>query len=75
MFIDYLSDELIVFDGLPAKKGDAKGPFTMESGMNLFLKDLNITMRRDKESNRPRINKPGSRMDREQKEVNKLYYT
>ena len=75
VFIDYLSDELIVFDGIPAKEGDAKGPFTMENGMNLFLKDLNITMRRDKESNRPRINKPGSRMDREQKETNKLYYT
>ncbi len=75
VFIDYLSDELIVFEGIPAKKGDAKGPFTMENGMNLFLKDLNITMRRDKESNRPRINKPGSRMDREQKEENKLYYT
>ncbi|MBW3004467.1 ribosome biogenesis/translation initiation ATPase RLI [Candidatus Woesearchaeota archaeon] len=74
VFIDYLSDELIVFEGIPAKKGDAKGPFTMENGMNVFLKDLNITMRRDKESNRPRINKPGSRMDREQKESNKLYY-
>ncbi|MBD3303831.1 ribosome biogenesis/translation initiation ATPase RLI [Candidatus Woesearchaeota archaeon] len=75
VFIDNLSDELIVFEGIPAKKGDAKGPFTMENGMNVFLKDLNITMRRDKESNRPRINKPGSRMDREQKEEGKLYYT
>ncbi len=75
VFIDYLSDELIVFEGIPAKKGLAKGPFSMESGMNVFLRDLNITMRRDKESNRPRINKPGSRMDREQKEAGKLYYT
>lgn len=75
VFIDYLSDELVVFEGIPAKEGDAKGPFEMENGMNIFLKDLNITMRRDKESNRPRINKPGSRMDREQKETGKLYYT
>ncbi len=75
MFVDYLSDELIVFDGIPAKKGDAKGPFEMEKGMNVFLRDLNITMRRDKESNRPRINKPGSRMDSEQKGENKLYYS
>ena len=75
VFIDYLSDELIVFEGIPAKDGDAKGPFAMEDGMNIFLKDLNITMRRDKESNRPRINKPDSRMDREQKEAGKLYYT
>lgn len=75
MFVDYLSDELIVFDGIPAKKGEAKGPFEMEKGMNVFLRDLDITMRRDKESNRPRINKPGSRMDFEQKSENKLYYS
>lgn len=75
VFVDNLSDELSVFEGIPAKKGDAKGPFSMEEGMNVFLRDLNITMRRDKESNRPRINKPGSRMDREQKETGKLYYT
>lgn len=75
VFVDYFSDELIVFDGIPAKKGEAKGPYTMENGMNVFLRDLDITMRRDKESNRPRINKPGSRMDREQKEAGKLYYT
>ncbi|MBD3362011.1 ribosome biogenesis/translation initiation ATPase RLI [Candidatus Woesearchaeota archaeon] len=75
MFIDYLSDELIVFEGVPAKCGEAKGPFDMEEGMNLFLTDLDITMRRDRETNRPRINKPGSRMDQEQKEKNRLYYS
>jgi len=75
MFVDYLSDELVVFDGVPAKSGEAKGPFDMEEGMNLFLSDLNISMRRDKDSNRPRINKPGSRMDREQKESKSLYYS
>jgi len=32
-------------------------------------------MRRDKESNRPRINKPGSQMDRKQKQERKLYYS
>jgi len=64
-----------LFKGVPAKKGKAKGPFDMEKGMNLFLSDLDITLRRDKDSNRPRINKPGSRMDREQKELNRLYYS
>jgi len=75
LFMDYLSDQLIVFEGIPAIKGEAKGPFTIEQGMNLFLKDLDITLRRDKDSRRPRINKPGSRLDREQKEENKLYYS
>jgi ATP-binding cassette, sub-family E, member 1 len=73
MFIDYLSDRLIVFDGIPAKEGKANGPFEMQEGMNKFLQEINITLRRDQESNRPRINKPGSRLDREQKGNEKMY--
>ena len=42
--------------------------------MNLFLKDVDMTFRRDPESNRPRANKPGSQKDREQKGEGKLYY-
>ena len=74
LFIDHLSDKLIVFEGEPARKGNALGPFSMEDGMNLFLKDLVLSMRRDKESNRPRINKTDSQMDRKQKKEGKLYY-
>ncbi len=74
LFVDHLSQKLMVFEGEPAKAGNALGPFSMEEGMNLFLKDLELSMRRDKESNRPRINKPGSQMDRKQKEEGKLYY-
>jgi ATP-binding cassette subfamily E protein 1 len=74
LFADYLSQRLIVFEGKPAVNGTAKGPFPMEEGMNMFLQDLNITMRRDKESKRPRVNKEGSVKDREQKEKGKLYY-
>ncbi len=74
LFIDYLADKLIVFDGKPATHGMVEGPYSMEAGMNKFLTDLRITMRRDKESNRPRINKPESRLDREQREAGKLYY-
>ncbi len=75
MFLDYLSDRLIVFQGTPAKEGLLKGPFAMEEGMNLFLSDLNITLRKDPASHRPRINKPDSVKDREQKQKNKLYYS
>lgn len=74
LFLDYLSDKLLVFEGEPAQHGTATGPYTMEAGMNTFLQELDITMRRDKESNRPRINKPGSTLDREQKQAGKLYY-
>jgi ATP-binding cassette subfamily E protein 1 len=73
LFIDYISSELIVFNGKPAREGNVRGPFSMEDGMNKFLTDLNLTMRRDQESNRPRINKLESQMDRKQKGENKRY--
>ena len=75
LFVDYLSDELVVFEGKPAKHGIVKGPFPMQEGMNLFLESLKITMRRDLESHRPRINKPESQMDRKQKSEGRLYYS
>ena len=75
LFLDYLSRKLLVFEGSPAKFGEAKGPFTMEEGMNIFLEDLGITFRRDPESNRPRANKEGSVKDREQKTVKRYYYS
>ena len=75
LFADYLSDKLIVFEGVPAENGIVEGPFSMEEGMNKFLKNLNITLRRDHESLRPRINKEDSQLDREQKAEGKLYYT
>lgn len=75
MFLDYVSDRLIVFSGEPAKSGILQGPFTMEEGMNLFLRNLDITLRRDVNSHRPRINKLGSVKDRDQRGDNKWYYS
>jgi ATP-binding cassette subfamily E protein 1 len=74
LFIDYISKKIMVFEGEPAVYGEVQGPFTMQEGMNKFLTSLNMTFRRDHESNRPRANKPGSQMDREQKAEKKLYY-
>jgi ATP-binding cassette, sub-family E, member 1 len=75
LFLDYLSQKLLVFDGEPAINGEAKGPFVMEEGMNMFLEDLKMTFRRDPESNRPRANKDGSVKDREQKSKRRYYYS
>jgi len=72
-FIDYLSDKIMVFTGEPAEKGKAEGPFSVNDGMNLLLKYLDITVRRDKDTKRPRINKHGSVLDREQKEAGSYY--
>jgi len=74
LFIDYLSDRLIVFDGTPAISGVANRPMDMNEGMNKFLSELDITFRRDEENYRPRINKEDSLKDREQKSSGKLYY-
>lgn len=75
LFIDSLSDKLLIFEGEPALHGIATSPTSMHKGMNAFLKELNITFRRDEENNRPRINKEDSVKDREQKAEGKLYYS
>ena len=75
LFLDYLANRLLVFDGEPGVRGEAEGPLSMKDGMNRFLGDLEVTFRRDVENNRPRINKPGSQKDKEQKRNGEYYYT
>ncbi len=67
LFLDYISDSLLVFEGEPSVNGKCSGPYNIKDGMNKLLKDLNITIRRDEDNKRPRINKPDSLKDREQK--------
>jgi ATP-binding cassette subfamily E protein 1 len=71
--IDMISERLMVFEGEPGIHGAAHGPFGMHEGMNRFLRELGVTFRRDK-SGRPRINKPGSFLDRDQKSSGEYYY-
>ncbi len=73
-FIDLVADSIMVFRGEPGVQGHAEGPFDMRTGMNLFLEDVAITFRRDDVTNRPRINKLDSRLDREQKKSGEYYY-
>jgi ATP-binding cassette subfamily E protein 1 len=72
--IDMISDRLLVFEGEPTVYGRALGPFDMRLGMNRFLHSLDITFRRDEETKRPRVNKPNSKLDREQKAKGEYYY-
>ena len=72
--IDLLSERVMVFEGVPGEIGIAHPPLEMREGMNAFLKGLGITFRRDEETRRPRVNKPGSRLDRMQKEQGEYYY-
>jgi ATP-binding cassette subfamily E protein 1 len=64
----------MVFEGVSGVKGTAHTPLEMREGMNSFLKVLGITFRRDEETQRPRVNKPESRLDRTQKEQGEYYY-
>ncbi|MCL2712257.1 MAG: ribosome biogenesis/translation initiation ATPase RLI, partial [Methanomassiliicoccaceae archaeon] len=74
-FLDMVSDSMMVFSGVPGHSGIGNGPYPMREGMNKFLKAVDITFRRDADTKRPRINKPNSRLDREQKSVGEYYYT
>jgi ATP-binding cassette subfamily E protein 1 len=74
VFIDAIANRLVVFDGESSVKGHASAPLNKRDGMNGFLKVAGVTMRRDKDSNRPRINKPGSQLDTEQRAAGEYFY-
>lgn len=63
----YLADRVIVFDGKPSVDAHANTPESLVTGCNTFLRNLDVTFRRDPNSYRPRINKYNSQMDQEQK--------
>ena len=72
--LDLISDRMMVFTGEPGRKGSATAPLGKEEGMNTFLSEIGLTYRRDIKSGRPRVNKPDSKRDREQKEAGQYYY-
>ena len=72
---DFIADRLMVFNGEPGVSGLANPPTTLRKGMNTFLKEMNITFRRDPTTMRPRVNKEASQMDMFQKGIGEYYYT
>jgi ATP-binding cassette subfamily E protein 1 len=72
---DFIADRLMVFNGDPGISGTANMPTSLRLGMNLFLKEMDITFRRDSTTLRPRVNKEGSQMDEFQKGIGEYYYT
>ena len=75
-FIDLACDALMVFrpEAADGSRGRGEGPFPMREGMNRLLKTVDITFRRDAETLRPRINREGSVLDREQRSKGEYYY-
>jgi ATP-binding cassette subfamily E protein 1 len=72
---DFIADRLMIFDGKPGLEGHAGKPIPLREGMNGFLSQMDMTFRRDPTSGRPRVNKLGSKLDREQKGIGEYYYT
>ncbi|MCW3991151.1 MAG: ribosome biogenesis/translation initiation ATPase RLI [Candidatus Bathyarchaeota archaeon] len=71
---DFIADRLMVFTGDTGRRGFGGRPMRLEEGMNAFLREMGITFRRDPETKRPRVNKEGSKLDREQKKTGRYYY-
>jgi len=71
---DFIADHLLVFTGEPGKRGTANPPLSLRDGMNIFLKEMEVTFRRDPLTKRPRVNKEGSKLDKLQKEIGEYYY-
>ncbi|KAK9472356.1 P-loop containing nucleoside triphosphate hydrolase protein [Dipodascopsis tothii] len=70
----YLADRVIVFEGKPSVDSIATKPQSLLTGCNKFLKNLNVTFRRDPVSYRPRINKLDSQLDHEQKASGNYFF-
>ncbi|KAL7502909.1 hypothetical protein ACHAXN_001480, partial [Cyclotella atomus] len=70
----YLADRVVVYHGQPGVEATASAPQSLLSGMNMFLKSLQVTFRRDPVNFRPRINKRGSQKDSEQKASGNYFF-
>jgi len=74
LFVDAVSDKILLFSGVAGKEGRAGAPQAQREGMHDFLREMGVTFRRDPQTGRPRANKAGSVADREQKESGNYYY-
>ncbi len=72
--LDLVSDSMVIFEGTSGINGHASSPLPKVEAMNKFLKSLDITFRRDEKSQRPRVNKENSRLDKIQKAESNFYY-
>jgi ATP-binding cassette subfamily E protein 1 len=70
LLISYVADSVILFSGKSGIEGHSSEIYNFEKGVSELLKQLDITLRKDKETGRPRINKRGSVLDRQQREDN-----
>lgn len=70
----YLADRVICYEGEPSVHAHARAPESLLTGMNSFLKSLDVSMRRDPTNFRPRFNKYNSIKDKEQKSAGTYFF-
>ncbi|TFG08926.1 ribosome biogenesis/translation initiation ATPase RLI [Candidatus Heimdallarchaeota archaeon] len=73
MMLNFTSDRIMVFDGKPGELGRARRIGSLQSGMNDFLRKMDITFRQDPRTLRPRVNKKDSQLDKKQKSDGKYF--
>jgi ATP-binding cassette subfamily E protein 1 len=71
---DFVVDRIMIFQGEQSYRGHAKFLASLRESMNAFLKEMNITFRREPMTGRPRVNKEDSKLDRYQKGIGEYYY-
>ena len=72
LFLSFIADRTMLFSGTPGVQGSAE-ILGVKEGFNKFLSQIDITFRRDEQTSRPRANKAGSQMEREQKEKGEYF--
>ncbi len=73
LFLSQIADRGMVFIGKPGKEAHAEEPTKVENAFNSFLSKVEVTFRKDPQTGRPRANKFGSKLDREQKNKGKYF--
>ncbi|MEM1804873.1 MAG: ATP-binding cassette domain-containing protein, partial [Nanopusillaceae archaeon] len=73
VLLDYVSDNMLIFEGEPGVRGIINGPMDNKVAFNKFLESIGITIRRDEINKIPKINKVDSYLDRIQK-LRKEFY-
>ena len=74
LMLSSMAERAVLFTGEPSVSCRASAPGSVTRGLNDFLgSQLKVTMRRDEQSGRPRINKKNSAKDREQRESGQYF--
>lgn len=71
--ISTVSDNVVVFTGDSGNYGNATSVIGLEEGMNRFLSEMDVTLRKDRDTNRPKFNNRGSQLDRKQRSEGEYY--